>query len=232
MLGDGANADGRVLLRRRRLPARSRAGHRPGRAVHDLPRRQQRRDRRRHRGRRRRQRLRGRHDAVAQLPDDDRRVRSHRRGAELRRRLRHQAERGRHGARLLDLRRRQRHGVRTTGWPSTRPATPTSPGRRSRRTSRPPAARSTGRLNIPPNCPRCATDNTDGFVFKLNAAGSALTYSTYLGGTEYDAPRGIAVDGVRQRLRDRRDPVGRLPDHRGRVHRARGAASTTCSSPS
>ena len=29
-------------------------------------------------------------------------------------------------------------------------------------------------LNIPPNCPRCATDNTDGFVFKLNAAGSAL----------------------------------------------------------
>ena len=117
-------------------------------------------------------------------------------------------------------------------WPSTRPATPTSPARRSRRTSRPPAARSTGRLNIPPNCPRCGTDNTDGFVFKLNAAGSALAYSTYLGGTEYDAPRGIAVDGVRQRLRDRRDAVGRLPDHGRRVRRARGAASTTCSSPS
>ena len=49
--------------------------------------------------------------------------------------------------------------------------------------------------NIPPNCPRCATDVTDGFVFKLNAAGSALRYSTYLGGTEYDSPRGIAVDG-------------------------------------
>ncbi len=49
-------------------------------------------------------------------------------------------------------------------------------------------------LNIPPNCPRCATDNTDNFVFKLNAAGSALVYSTYLGGTEYDAARGIAVD--------------------------------------
>ena len=29
------------------------------------------------------------------------------------------------------------------GWPSTQPATSTSPGRRSRRTSRPPAARST-----------------------------------------------------------------------------------------
>ena len=50
-------------------------------------------------------------------------------------------------------------------------------------------------LNIPPNCPRCATDNTDGFVFKLNAASSALTYSTYLGGTDIDSPRAIAVDG-------------------------------------
>jgi Beta-propeller repeat len=50
-------------------------------------------------------------------------------------------------------------------------------------------------LNIPANCPRCATDNTDNFVFKLNASGSALAYSTYLGGTEYDAARGISVDG-------------------------------------
>jgi hypothetical protein len=50
-------------------------------------------------------------------------------------------------------------------------------------------------LNIPANCPRCATDNTDGFVTKLNATGSALVYSTYLGGTDYDAPHGIAVDG-------------------------------------
>lgn len=50
-------------------------------------------------------------------------------------------------------------------------------------------------INIPPNCPRCGTDVTDGFAFKLNAAGSALSYSTYLGGTDYEAPRGIAVDG-------------------------------------
>src|SRR3982751_1779100 len=49
-------------------------------------------------------------------------------------------------------------------------------------------------LNLPPNCPRCATDNTDGFVTKINATGSALVYSTYLGGTDYDSPRGIAVD--------------------------------------
>jgi Beta-propeller repeat len=51
-------------------------------------------------------------------------------------------------------------------------------------------------LHIPANCPRCVVDNTDGFAFKLNAAGSALTYSTYLGGTDYDSPRGIAVDGA------------------------------------
>jgi hypothetical protein len=49
--------------------------------------------------------------------------------------------------------------------------------------------------NIPANCPRCATDHTDGFVTKLNPSGSALLYSTYLGGTDYDAPHGIAVDG-------------------------------------
>ena len=52
-------------------------------------------------------------------------------------------------------------------------------------------------LNTPGNCPRCGIDNTDGFVFKLNAAGSGLTYSTYLGGgTDIDSPRGIAVDGA------------------------------------
>jgi hypothetical protein len=34
----------------------------------------------------------------------------------------------------------------------------------------------------------------DGFITKLNAAGSALTYSTYLGGSDYDGARGIALD--------------------------------------
>ena len=34
----------------------------------------------------------------------------------------------------------------------------------------------------------------DGFVAKLNASGSSLVYSTYLGGTENDEPRAIAVD--------------------------------------
>jgi len=35
----------------------------------------------------------------------------------------------------------------------------------------------------------------DAFVSKLNAAGSALTYSTYLGGSNSDSGRDIAVDG-------------------------------------
>ncbi len=36
----------------------------------------------------------------------------------------------------------------------------------------------------------------DGFVSKLNAAGSALTYSTYLGGSDYDGARGIVLDST------------------------------------
>jgi hypothetical protein len=35
----------------------------------------------------------------------------------------------------------------------------------------------------------------DVFVTKLNAAGTALVYSTYLGGSEDDEGHGIAVDG-------------------------------------
>ena len=37
---------------------------------------------------------------------------------------------------------------------------------------------------------------SDVFVAKLNAAGTALVYSTYLGGTSADLPRGIAVDSA------------------------------------
>ena len=51
-------------------------------------------------------------------------------------------------------------------------------------------------LHIPANCPRCAVDNYDAFVAKLNATGSALVYSTYLGGTDIDDAHGIAVDGA------------------------------------
>jgi uncharacterized repeat protein (TIGR01451 family) len=37
---------------------------------------------------------------------------------------------------------------------------------------------------------------SDVFVAKLNAAGTALVYSTYLGGSYYDSPVGIAVDAA------------------------------------
>jgi hypothetical protein len=37
---------------------------------------------------------------------------------------------------------------------------------------------------------------SDAFVAKLNAAGSALVYSTYLGGSDYDVSGGIAVDAA------------------------------------
>ena len=37
--------------------------------------------------------------------------------------------------------------------------------------------------------------NSDGFITKLNSTGTALVYSTYIGGTGYDEFYGIAVDG-------------------------------------
>ncbi|MGA7929148.1 MAG: SBBP repeat-containing protein [Candidatus Sulfotelmatobacter sp.] len=37
--------------------------------------------------------------------------------------------------------------------------------------------------------------STDAFVTKVNAAGSALVYSTYLGGSAFDTGAGIAIDG-------------------------------------
>jgi len=37
-------------------------------------------------------------------------------------------------------------------------------------------------------------DNFDVFVVKLNAAGDQLLYATYLGGTDYEEPTGVAVD--------------------------------------
>ncbi|MGA2610109.1 MAG: choice-of-anchor D domain-containing protein [Terriglobia bacterium] len=47
------------------------------------------------------------------------------------------------------------------------------------------------------NCDGCANNNRrDAFVAKLNPAGSALVYSTYLGGSSYDDGTGIAVDAA------------------------------------
>src|SRR5207249_275997 len=51
--------------------------------------------------------------------------------------------------------------------------------------------------NFPTQNPLQATNHgkTDVFVAKLNAAGNALVYSTYLGGGYHDGGNGIAVDG-------------------------------------
>jgi uncharacterized repeat protein (TIGR01451 family) len=42
----------------------------------------------------------------------------------------------------------------------------------------------------------CNFNEADGFVTKLNSTGSALVYSTFLGGTSFDEARAIAVDGT------------------------------------
>jgi hypothetical protein len=47
------------------------------------------------------------------------------------------------------------------------------------------------------NCPRCGIDQVDAFVAKLNASGSGLVYSTFLGGTQPDETFGIAIDSAR-----------------------------------
>ena len=59
-------------------------------------------------------------------------------------------------------------------------------GGTARRTSPRPPGPSTRRYN----------GGRDAFVTKLNPAGSALVYSTYLGGAGVDAGRGIAVDAA------------------------------------
>ncbi len=77
-------------------------------------------------------------------------------------------------------------------------------------------------LNTPGNCPRCGIDNTDGFVFKLNAAGSRLTYSTYLGGgADIDSPRGIAVNGAGNAFVVGETPSSDFPTTAGAFDRTR-----------
>jgi len=56
----------------------------------------------------------------------------------------------------------------------------------------------TNSANFPTQNPYQATNAGgyyDVFVAKLSAAGNSLNYSTYLGGSDYDCARGIAVDG-------------------------------------
>ncbi|MEO5926832.1 MAG: SBBP repeat-containing protein [Bryobacteraceae bacterium] len=57
-------------------------------------------------------------------------------------------------------------------------------------------AGATGSSNFPLQAPARSSfvGGKEGFVLKLNAAGSALVYSTYLGGANYDVATAIAVD--------------------------------------
>lgn len=45
-------------------------------------------------------------------------------------------------------------------------------------------------------CPRCGIDQYDAFVTKLNATGSALVYSSFLGGFDIDDGLAIAIDSA------------------------------------
>ena len=126
-----------------------------------------------------------------------------------RRRLRDEAERRRLGARLLDLPRRHGRRPGQRGSPST------------------PRARLRDGLTALGGLPHhrrglrhhASTAATDAFVTKLNAAGSALAYSTFLGGAaSTDGGLAIAVDATRATptsagLTD----VSGLPDDRRRL---------------
>jgi len=48
--------------------------------------------------------------------------------------------------------------------------------------------------SVQPACAGCSATSSDTFVTKLNPTGSALVYSTYLGGTSFDFAESIAVD--------------------------------------
>ena len=118
-----------LRVRSRRLPARPRPGHRPGHPVHDLPRR-----RRATRSATASPSTRAGNSYIAARRS---RPTSRPRAGAFRRTgaasnfsdvFVTQAEPGRHGARLLDVRRRQRPRLRAPASRSTRPATPTSPG--------------------------------------------------------------------------------------------------------
>ena len=98
-------------------------------------------------------------------------------------RLRGEAERGGLGPGLLHLPRRQRRRIVGTGIAVDSSGNAYVTG-------------FTDSTNFPTANPLQATlgGSTDAFVTKLNPAGSALVYSTYLGGSNVDEGYGIAVD--------------------------------------
>ena len=57
----------------------------------------------------------------------------------------------------------------------------------------------------------------DSFVVKLNQAGGALGYATFLGGDSDDCVIALAVDGVGRAYRDRSYPLQQLSNHPRRL---------------
>jgi hypothetical protein len=68
---------------------------------------------------------------------------------------------------------------------------------------------------------------TDAFVAKLNPAGSALTYATYLGGASADVGRGIAVDGAGNAYVTGEAASTNFPVTGGAFQTVKGAGTTT-----
>ena len=67
---------------------------------------------------------------------------------------------------------------------------------------------------------------TDAFASKLNAAGTALVYSTYLGGNAADVGRGLAVDGAGNAYLTGEAASTNFPTTPGAFQPAKGAGST------
>ncbi len=72
----------------------------------------------------------------------------------------------------------------------------------------------------------CGTGSTDAFVTKVNAAGSALVYSSYLGGSGTEIGFGIAVDGAGNAYATGLIGSSDFP----RLHQIPGACTGTCGS--
>ena len=117
----------------------------------------------------------------ADCPDHARRVRH---DVQQRRRLRHEVQPGRLGARLLDLHRRLGLRLASAASSSTRRATPGSPAARARPTSRSRAGAPDTTFN----------GGGDAIIAELNPTGSALLFSTFLGGSNSEGGADIARD--------------------------------------
>ena len=61
----------------------------------------------------------------------------------------------------------------------------------------------------------------DAYVTKLNPSGSALAYSTFIGGSQVDFGVRIAVDACAQRVRPGQHQLFRFPDHARRLQHPR-----------